>query len=79
MTTGCRLSRSSEQQLADPGHAEDLLGDDRAGEDRRDPSAISVTTGIRLFRSDVTDHDDALGEALGSRGAHVVERKCSSI
>jgi hypothetical protein len=45
-----RLDRR-DQQLPDPVHLEDLLGDDRAAEDRRDASAMTVTTGIIELRS----------------------------
>ena len=36
------------------------------------PSAITVTTGIRLLRSTWTSTTDPLAHALGAGGAHVV-------
>ena len=74
MMTGVSLARialiSSEPM---PGNAEDLLGDDRAAEDRRHLQRDQRHHRDQRVAHDVLDDDDALAEALGARRGHVVE------
>ena len=74
MTTGVSLARiDADQQRADAGHAEDLLGDDGAAEDRRHLQRDQRHHRDQRVAHDVLQDHDALGEALGARRGDVVE------
>ena len=51
---------------------EDTLGDDRAAHEGAEVAADERGDGDEGVTQDVARHDDAAGEALGARGAHVV-------
>src|SRR5215470_19494524 len=63
----------ADQQRADAGDAEDLLGDDGARENAGDLQREQRHHGDERVSDDVLHHRDALRQAFGARGIYVIE------
>jgi len=61
---GCGRADRTNWQLARPGNAEDLLGHDRAGEDRRNSEGDQGHHRDEAVAENVADHDEPLGDAF---------------
>jgi hypothetical protein len=73
MMTGVSLAGWRDQQRADAGHAEDLLGDDGAAEDRGHLQRDQRHHRDQRVAHDVLDDDLALARPFAARGGDVVE------
>ncbi len=67
------LADGAHDETAHPGHREDRLGDDGAAQEQPELEAGDRDEGQRRVDEGVAADDEPLGDALGPRGAHVVE------